>query len=110
MRIPQPRSGFQILILSFAGAICSFAASTYQVTLPSDVLIAETKVKSGDYTVVVDGKTAVFKKGKVSISIPVDIEKGPEKFSRTTLETDGMTLRVINLGGTNTMLVFRSPH
>jgi hypothetical protein len=99
-----------MLVLALAGARLSLAAPGYKVTLLSDLSVGGTMLKSGDYSVSVEGRKAVFKKGKESISIPVDVEKNSMKFPRTTLEVSGTTLRVINLGGTDTMLVFRPPH
>jgi hypothetical protein len=102
--------GLAALALVLAGALLSAAASSYKVTLPSDLSIGDAKLKSGEYTVSLQGKEAVFKMGKLSISVPVDIEKGAKKFSETTLEMSGGNLRVINLGGTDTILVFQAPH
>jgi hypothetical protein len=110
MTIRSLRFGLAALVLCIAGAVLSFAASSYKVMLPSDVSIGDTKLKSGEYTVTLQGKQAVFKNGKVSISVPVDVEKSPRKFSETTLEMTGGSLRVINLGGTDSILVFQPSH
>jgi hypothetical protein len=91
-----------------AGMLPALAASVYKVTLPSDVSIGGTKLKSGDYSVTIEGKQAVFKKGKDTFQIPVDVEKADKKFSQTTLEMDQTTVRVINLGGTDSRLVFKT--
>jgi hypothetical protein len=109
MTMPRLRAGFLILVLGLAGAALSFAASSYKVTLPSDLMVGGTKLKSGEYSISIEGRNAVFKRDKQSIPIPVDVEKNSEKFSRTTLEVSGTTLRIINLGGTDTMLVFPPP-
>jgi hypothetical protein len=110
MTIQRLRFALAILVLSVAGAVLSFAASSYKVSLPSDVSIGDTKLKSGEYIVSLSGKQAVFKKGNLSVSVPVDVEKSPKKFSETTLEMSGTDLRVINLGGTDSMLVFQTAH
>ncbi len=110
MSIPRFRAALLLLASGLAGAVLSFAASSHNVTLLSDLLVGGTRLKSGEYSVSVEGKNAIFKKGKEVITIPVDVEKNSEKFPRTTLEISGTTLRVINLGGTDTMLVFRPPH
>jgi hypothetical protein len=110
MTIQRLRLGLAALVLCIAGAVLSFAASSYKVLLPSDLSIGDTKLKSGEYTVSLQGKQAVFKMGKVSISVPVNIEKSPKKFSETTLEMTGGNLRVINLGGTGDILVFQASH
>jgi hypothetical protein len=110
MTIQRLRLALATLVLGIAGAVLSFAASSYNVSLPSDVSIGETKLKSGQYAVSLQGKQAVFKMGKLTISVPVAIEKSPKKFSETTLEMSGSDLRVINLGGTDTILVFQTSH
>lgn len=89
-------------------AVAALAASVYRVTLPMDLSVGGTNLKSGEYSVSVENNQAVFKRGKQTFQVPVDVEKADHKFSQTTLEMDGMTLRVINLGGTNSVLVF--PH
>lgn len=110
MTIQRLQSGLATLVLIIAGAIPAFAASSYKVTLPSDLSVGGTKLKSGEYLVSIEGKQAVFKRGKDSIQILVDVEKGDKKFSQTTLEISGDTVRMINLGGTDTILVFEPPH
>jgi hypothetical protein len=86
------------------------AASSYKVNLPSDLLAGGTKLKAGDYTLTLEGKQAVFKKGKETIQIPADIEKNEKKFSDTTLELDGAKIQAIDIGGTDMKITFRSPH
>ena len=110
MTIQSLRFALATLVLGIAGAVLAFAASSYKVILPSDISIGDTKLKSGEYTVSITGKQAVFKMGKVSVSVPVDVEKSPKKFSETTLEMSGGDLRVIDLGGTDSMLVFQAAH
>ena len=110
MTIQPFRLALATLVLCVTGAVLSFAASSYKVSLPSDVSIGDTKLKSGAYTVSLEGKLAVFKMGKLAISVPVTIEKSPKKFSETTLEMSGGELRMIDLGGTDTILVFQTSH
>lgn len=93
------------MVLGLA-AIPAFAASSYKVTLPSDVSIGSAKLKAGEYTVSVQNKQAVFKRGKTTIQVPVDVEKSDHKFSDNAFEMSGNDLRVIDLRGTDTMLVF----
>jgi hypothetical protein len=110
MTIPRPRAGLALFAFYLGGAVLTWGASSHKVTLPADLLVSGVKLKSGEYNVSVEGKNAVFTRDKKSISIPVDVEKNSDKFSRTTLEIIGTTLHVINLGGTDTMLVFEPPH
>ena len=105
----RTRFRLAILVLSLAG-VPGFAASNYKVTLPNDVSIAGTKMKSGEYGISIQGKEAIFKKGKQTTSIPVDVEKSPTKFSDTSIEMSGTLLHQINLGGTDTILVFQISH
>ncbi len=91
-----------------ASVIPALAASSYKVTLPSDLSVGGTKLKSGEYTVSVERALAIFKKGKDTFQIPVDVEKADKKFSQTTLELSGNTVKVINLGGTDNILVFKT--
>lgn len=96
-----------VLAMILACGLSAVAASAYKVTLPSDLSVGGTKLKSGDYTVSVEGKQAIFKRGKDTFSIPVDVEKGDKKFSQTTLELDGANIKRIDLGGTDSILVFQ---
>ena len=68
--------------------------------------MAGTKLKAGDYIVTIEGKQAVFKKGKDTFPVPVDVEKADKKFSTTSLELAGDAIKAIDLGGTDNILVF----
>jgi hypothetical protein len=109
MPIQRLPLGLAALVLCIF-AIPALAAPIYKFTLPSDVSIGNTKLKSGEYTVSIEGKQAVFKRGGKQVAqIPVDVEKSDHKFSDTTFEMTKDSLRVINLRGTDTMLVFEPP-
>jgi hypothetical protein len=97
--------GLALLAASVAGA-----ASSYKFTLPSDLFAGDIQLKAGDYTVTLEGKLAVFKRGKESIQIPAFVEKNDKKFSDTTLEISGSRIHGIDLGGTDIKLMFRSSH
>lgn len=101
---------FQLTLAAFVFTACaaalSYAASSYKVMLPSDLSVGGKMLKAGDYTVSVEDKDAVFKKGKEVIRIPTVIEKSSSKFGDTALQIDGKTLKEIDLGGTDTILTF----
>lgn len=81
------------------------AASTYTVTLTSDMAAGNTQLKAGDYKVQVEGDQAIFKQGKETVQVPVTVEKNAKKFRYTTLQTVDSKLQAIELGGTTTKLV-----
>src|SRR5271155_3963001 len=91
------------LILSlviFTAGLAS-AASSYKVTLPSDLIAGDTPLKAGEYTLSLEGKMAILKRGKDSIQIPAVVEKNERKFQATVLELEGMKIQSIDLGGTD---------
>ena len=104
MKVSQFSLGFAIL-MSVASA-----ASSYKVTLPSDLTAGDTQLKAGEYTVTLAGKQAVFKKGKESIQVPAVVEKNDKKFPDTLLEISGTKIESIDIGGTDLKIMFRSPH
>jgi hypothetical protein len=84
------------------------AASTYKVTIPSDTWAGDTQLKAGNYKVTVEGNQAVFTMGKQTVQVPATTETNTNKFSDTMLESSGTKLSAIDLGGTNTKIVFKS--
>jgi len=110
MKLTQLSLYLAILIASVALALSSYAASSYKVSLPSDLFAGDVLLKAGDYTMTLEGKQAVFKKGKESIQIPAVVEKNDRKFSNTNLELMGTTIQAIDLGGTDMKIMFRSSH
>jgi hypothetical protein len=91
-------------------ASCIFAASSYKITVPSDLSAGETLLKAGQYTLTLEGKMAVFKKGTVSIQIPIFVDKNTGKTAQTTLEINGKMIQAIDLGGTDLRITFRPSH
>jgi hypothetical protein len=91
-------------------ASLAVAASNYKVTLPSDLFAGDVKLKAGEYTMTLDGKLAIFKKGKEAIPIPFIVDKNDKKFEATTLELSGSKIESIDLGGTDMKVIFRSSH
>jgi hypothetical protein len=105
MKLSQFPLRLAILLASIAGA-----ASSYKVTLPLDVMVGETPLKAGEYTLTLEGKVATLKKGKVSVEFSFVVDKNEKKFFETVLETTGNKLEAIDLGGTNIKVVFRASH
>jgi hypothetical protein len=99
-----------ILGLALLTASVASAASSYKVTLPSDLFAGETQLKAGEYTMTLEGKLAVFKKGKESIQIPAIVEKNDKKYADTTLEISGTKIQSIDIGGTDMKIMFRASH
>lgn len=81
------------------------AASTYSVTLTSDMAVGTTQLKAGDYKIAVTGNQAIFKKGKETTEVPVTVEKTAKKFQYTTMQSVNSKVQAIELGGTNMKLV-----
>ncbi len=94
------------LSLFVAGASIASAA-TYRVSLYQNSMVNGQELKAGDYKVEVNHDTAVLKKGKQTIEIPVHQETTASKFASTQIQyVDNNKLQEIRLGGTNTKLVF----
>ena len=84
------------------------AASSYKVTIPADTWAGDTQIKAGDYKVTMTGSQAVFTMGKQTVQVAASIENNTSKFSDTMLEANGNKLQAIDLGGTNTKIVFKA--
>jgi hypothetical protein len=102
MKLTRLTLCFAVLAASLASA-----ASSYKVTLTSDLSAGDVQLKTGEYSMTLEGKQAIFKRGKESIQIPVYVEKNDSKFPHTMLEIDGVTIRAIDLGGTDLRIMFR---
>ena len=87
--------------------VMTVSAATYRVSLHQDAMVNGQQVKAGDYKVEVNNNTAVLKKGKQTIEVPVHEETAPSKFAGTEVQyVDNNKLQEIRVGGTNTKLVF----
>jgi hypothetical protein len=84
------------------------AASSYKITLPSDLSAGSVTLKAGDYKVEVEGDQATFKQGKQEVKVPVTVETSASKFPDTTVESSGTNLQAIDIGGTTTKLIVKS--
>jgi hypothetical protein len=81
-------------------------AGVYSITVASMLEVGDAQLKAGAYKLTVEGNQATFRQGKSSISVPVNVEKNRNTAQDTAFETAGTMLHAINLGGTNTKLVF----
>lgn len=84
------------------------AASSYKVTIPADTWAGDTQIKAGNYKVTVEGNQAVFTMGKQTVQVAASVEKSASKFSDTMLESSGTKLSAIDVGGTDTKIVFKA--
>ncbi len=84
------------------------SAATYKVSLHQDSVVNGQTLKAGDYKVEVkDNNTAVLRKGKQSVEVPVQTVTATSKFPSTQVQyNDSNKLQEIRVGGTTTRLVF----
>lgn len=101
MKLTKLTLGIVTLALGVASA-----ASSYSINLASETWAGDTKLKAGEYKIQVEGNQAIFKHGKESITVPVTVEKAPNTYRYTSLEASNSKLDAIDLGGTNTKIVF----
>src|ERR1700685_2663676 len=101
---------FSKLILAFgifALAVAS-AATNYTVTLLTPTWVGQTLLKPGDYKVSVEGDKAVFKDGKSTVvESPAVVQQNAKKYSLTSLDTAGVKLQEIHVGGTTVRIVLK---
>jgi len=105
---------FKKFLISFATiAVAAASAATYHVRLVQDTLINGTELKAGEYKVDVLDKDskAVFHKGHATTEAKVKVENASSKFRQTTFRYDQepngkMKLQELNIGGSNTRLIF----
>ena len=87
--------------------VMSASAASYRFSLHQDANIDGKTLKSGEYKVEVKENTAVLKRGKESIEVPVRTESASSKFGATQVRyTENSKLEEVRIGGTNTKLVF----
>jgi hypothetical protein len=87
--------------------VMSMSAASYRFSLHQDVSVNGKALKSGDYKLEVKDNTAVLKRGKETVEVPVRTETASSKFNTTQVRyTDTNQLEEIRIGGTTTKLVF----
>lgn len=88
------------------------SAKTYHVTMIEAAKAGTADLKPGEYEIKLEGSQAVFieETNSKSFTVPVKVEHESKKFGETSVETadkDGAkNLAAINLGGSDTRLVF----
>lgn len=103
-----------ILVIALALAFVPLlsAAKSYEITIASTAMAGDLKLAAGQYTLKVEGTSAVFTNVNTGkrFTAPVKVMDGGKKFDDTVVEmTDtGGNARVvaINLGGSTTQLLF----
>jgi hypothetical protein len=96
-----------LTLATFALAVAS-AASHYNLTLDSAQWAGDKQLKAGDYKVEVVGDKAVFTSGKTVVEVPATVQKSDRKYSLTSYQASDSKIQEIDLGGTNTKIVFGS--
>jgi hypothetical protein len=100
------------VMLAFATlalAVVSAETRTYHVKIYDPVWAGGTELKSGEYTVEVNGDKAVFKSGKTVVEVPAKLEQGESKFNRTSVRMDGeKKIKDIEFGGSKSRIVLQS--
>lgn len=102
------------ILLSFTtlALAAASAASSYRVTLFQPSIVAGTELKPGAYKITLKDNKAVIASGKTSVEADVKSETADAKYSSTTVRYrngDGKyRVQEIQLGGTNTRLVFEN--
>ena len=98
-------------VLAMSGL--SFASAKYfHVSLSSTIVVGQTQLKPGNYTVSVKGSNAVFEREEnaKTVSVPVKVQNTNTKYSdtkvRTVTEGDTLRLKLIDVGGSDTELEF----
>jgi hypothetical protein len=93
-------------------AVAFAASKTYSVVVSAPMKAGSTQLAPGDYKVKVEGANAVFtdQHTRASVTVPVKVENGAEKFHSTAVDTtkqgDTTQITAIELGGSNTKLEF----
>ena len=100
-------------IATAALSTVAFAApKTYSVVVSTPMKAGSAQLAAGDYKVKVEGANAVFtdQHTRASVTVPVKVENGAEKFHSTAVDTtkqgDTTQITSIELGGSNTKLEF----
>ena len=95
------------LSLLFAAGLATAGAASYHVSFYQDTTVNGQELKAGDYKIEVNNNTAILKKGKQTVEVPVHEETTSSKFASTQLQyVENNKLQEIRLGGTHTKLVF----
>ena len=99
---------FKKLTLTVAtlGLAVASAASHYSLKLSTAIAVGDKQLKPGDYQVELVGDKAVFKNGKTVVEVPATVQKNDTTYSVTSYQSKDSKIEEIDLGGTNTRIVF----
>jgi endoglucanase Acf2 len=95
-----------IFALQMVSVSVANAASRYNLKLDNAQWVGDKQLRPGDYKLELVGDRAVFTMAKTVTEIPATVVKADKKYSITTYQTSGSRISEIDLGGTNTKLVF----
>jgi Ca-activated chloride channel homolog len=80
--------------------------ASYDVVVSSNSSAGETAIAAGAYKVTMEGDHAIFTTGKQAVPVAARLERSPSKFQGTTVESSGNKIQAIDLGGSDTRIVF----
>ena len=95
-----------ILTLVTLALASANAATHYNLKLATAQWAGDKQLNPGDYKLEIIGDKAVFTTGKSVIEVPAAIQKSDRKFSGTSYHASDSKIVEIDLGGTNTKIVF----
>ena len=108
----KSNKGFVFALIVLALTVAAFASGPKikkTVSFFSEISVAGTTLKPGDYQVVVEDGTATFSyEGKEVVKTTVQLQDTGRKFDGNEIVTDGNTLKELGLTGTSTKLVIGS--
>ena len=100
---------FVVSFLALAAMSLASAASSYNLRLFKESIVAGTTLQPGEYNLRLDGDKATISRGKTKVEVSVKQNDESTKFSSTSVRyTNGdgkYRISEIRLGGTSTTLV-----
>jgi hypothetical protein len=104
----------KLLFLFTAAGISIASAKSYSIIVPDHSEVAGNQLKGGDYSVKVDGTTAVLRdENNKAVRVTGTVQPADRKFEQSAVEinkgADGVNhIIAIDLGGTKTKLTFNN--
>jgi hypothetical protein len=98
-------------LISFAVVALSVAsAETFRISLIEPAVVKGQALKAGDYKLDVQKDSVIMSQGKQKVEVNAKVENSEKKFHQTRIlynENKGKyTIQEIEIGGTNTKLLF----
>jgi hypothetical protein len=98
-------------IFAFAVSAGSVPAkvTSFKVTITQPATVKGQDLKTGEYSLSLNGEKLTIAKGKQSFEVPVKVETVDRKFDGTAVRYSGtgkMEITEIRVGGTKTKLIF----